>query len=75
MAKKVPDKRNFYISQNRIPMKNRKIKLHTDSAGSAQGCHKLDISQKTGLAVCNKGNLPTIADSIIIIPQTDRFVN
>ncbi len=56
-------------------MGNEKIKLHTDRTGSAQGCHKLDISQKTEFAVCNKGNLPAIADSITIIPQTDRFVN
>lgn len=56
-------------------MKNKDIKLHTELAGSAQGCHEIDISQKTGLAVCNKGNLPTIADSIIIIPQNGRFVN
>lgn len=41
-------------------MNNEKIKLHTDLAGSAQGCHEIDISQKTGLAVCNKGNLPAL---------------
>ena len=51
-----------------------KIKLHTDLPFLRRDVMSLAF-RRTILAVCNRGNLPAIADSINIIPHQGDFVN